>query len=189
LLLALLAACGCRHSASPAATHPALSAATQPAACTVTSPDFPALWQAIELSIRARSYRVDRADARNGVITTEPMISQQWFEPWRRDTVGFDSVTESSLATIRRTVRFDISRTSCGQYAAVARVSVERQATPQRQLTAPALYRSALAPDRRALAFLSSSDPDVFRPYWYSLGDDPGLARALANDVARRLAP
>jgi hypothetical protein len=186
LLLAASLAGGCAARKSPPpAQRPAAdqaAPATQLAA-PVHAANFGRLWRAIEQSLRTRGYTVDYADARAGVISRRPLVSKQAFEPWRGDTVSAAAVLESSLATVRRTVRFDVQRGAGGGYAATPHVLVERQARPEGQLTTPALYRRSFTADRRARA----GDPLTFAPYWYEMGSDPALEHALAEDVRSRL--
>ena len=69
---------------------------------------------------------LDRQDFRAGVITTKPLVSKQFWELWRNDVVTLSDMANSSLATHRRTLRFDIDRKDAGGYVATPRVVVER---------------------------------------------------------------
>ena len=93
-LIAALSGCT-SHPQQPAATQPATAvdlATTQPsywleqpAAASVTSPDFQKLWDACNEASRELFFKPDRQDFRGGVLTTEPMVSAQWLEPWGAD--------------------------------------------------------------------------------------------------------
>src|SRR2546423_724931 len=126
MLLASIPA-GCRFSDTPPppimtpTTNPVALATTQPFYWTtqpsnvrVSSASFERLWSACERTAREYGFPLDRQDLRNGVMTTEPVISQQFFEPWRRDTGTASGVANNSLATFRRSIRFAIEKEDGG---------------------------------------------------------------------------
>jgi hypothetical protein len=166
----------------------------QPPTATVTYEDFDALWYAADAAVRARRFVPDRQDRRQGVLTTEPLVSRQWFEPWRADALSSADVAESSLATTRRTVRFEIERRDDGGFALTPKVLIERYAQAENRLTNVVLYRSAFRATR-VTEFTPvgtrERDRGVYLPsrYWYATGRDPALEQALANDVQKRLEP
>ena len=188
-LVALCAALvGCasssKKSASPT-TYP--TTAQAPAENTITASDFDQLWRACADVARDRQFVIDRQDYRGGVLTTEPLVSAQFFEPWRRDAITSDAVAESSLATIRRTIRFTFTRHDDGTFSAVPHVVVERYSSAERRITSAIHYRSAF---RRTMATgTRESDRGVQLParYWYRIGNDPALERDLAEAVRKRV--
>lgn len=199
----LLTLAGCASGGGGATTRPATDLdprlATpehwyaQPATAVVSHGDFDTLWSAADDAARGRFFVPDRVDRRAGVFLTEPMVSRQWFEPWRADTrTGFD-LAESSLATVRRTVRFEIARREDGGFALTPKVLVERYAVAENRVTSVVLYRSAFRLGRITETTprgTRESDRGVYLParYWYAIGRDSALEQALANDVQRRLA-
>jgi hypothetical protein len=198
VVLLLLTGCAASKRASAqspgdVSTASARSDAVDPdaqasALASVSSRDFDALWKACERSLWARHFRIDRRDYREGLITTYPLISKQFFEPWRTDTLGAANVAESSLNTIRRTVRFEIAHDSKRDvYTAVPRVQIERYSNAGRRLTSAAMYRSTFR--RTEARGTRESDAGVTMPsrYWYSIGHDERLEQALARSVKNRL--
>ena len=178
-----------RPSTVPSDVYPASRPTTIPANMpSASSTDFNALWKACEKSLVARNFRIDRRDYRSGVLTTYPLISKQIFEPWRTDTLGAKAVAESTLATIRRTVRIEFALDEAeGTYTATPFVDIERYTNAGRRITSTAMYRSAY---RRTEARGSrEADQGLTMPsrYWYSLGNDPTLEAALANSIKSRL--
>ena len=59
----------------------------------MASDDFDDLWEAARRVARRMGMRIDRSDVRNGVMTTAPNISQQFFEIWRGDAVTRGLIT------------------------------------------------------------------------------------------------
>ncbi len=162
----------------------------QPPVASADGADFQRLWDACEAEAHARFFLVDREEYRLGLLTTAPMISKQIFEPWRTDAVTPHDATESTLATIRRTVRFEIARRDDGSYRMVPKVLVERYASAERRL-AISQYQQAFSSPR---TFADSPDlsgdttvKDAVADYWYPLHRDPALERDLADAIRGRL--
>lgn len=166
---------------------------TQPGVADVSADRFQPLWDACRAEVRRRFFPVDREDYRDGLLSTEPVVSKQLFEPWRADAVTLHDQLESTLATIRRTVRFELARRPDGSFVAVPKVLVERYASAERRLTAITQYHQAFSGPR---AFADAADEsgnavvtDAVEDYWYALRRDDALERDLAAAVARRLGP
>lgn len=200
----LLTGCASPPPADPvAATQPATAvdpATTQPAywlqqqGVTVTHGDFEQLWAAAEDVARDYLFKIDRVDYRRGELTTVPMVSKQFFEPWRKD-VGDGRVVESSLATVRRTLLFQFHRnddddtnTAGGTFTVEPKVLVERQSIPERRITSVVQYRSAFS----GPSSVGSVERDAgivvpTSPYWYPIGRDPEMERDVAKAIEKRL--
>jgi hypothetical protein len=187
----------CANSTAPT-TQPAITAMpakegtadywlAQPAQYSVTSPDFFALWNACTQTLLFDQFDIDEQDQRLGVLTTFPMISKQFFEPWRSDAGTLDAILLDSLQTVRRTIRFDISRQPDGSYIASPKVLVEQSSHPERRITAQYQYTQAFVnlgeqPNR-------TTDQGVVVPnrYWYALGRDTAMEEQLAHAVRNRV--
>ena len=179
---ALLAA-GCTNSSKKASPTTAQVAREN----TVTADDFDRLWRACADVARDRQFVIDRQDYRGGVLTTEPLVSAQFFEPWRRDAITADAVAESSLATIRRTIRFAFTRGDTGTFSVVPQVIVERYSSAERRITNAMLYRNVFK--RTTATGTRESDRGVQLParYWYRIGNDTALEADLSRQVRRRV--
>lgn len=178
---------GCAGASDRAAPAFRPTTAAVVSAKTVTAGSFERLWNACAQVARNRQFSIDRRDYRGGVLTTEPLTSAQFFEPWRRDAVTLDAIAESSLATIRRTIRFEFTRHANGTFSVVPHVLVERYSSAERRITSAQLYRSAF---RKTTATGSrETDRGVALPtrYWYRTGNDPVLEKDLAEAVRSRV--
>ena len=196
---ATLAGCASQPSKSPppaTATQPSVASAKppywlrQPAVATVESADFEALWRASEESARHFGFTPDRLDFRGGVITTQPLTSKQFWELWRNDVATIEDVANSSLATYRRTLRFDIDRTPAGGYVATPRVVIERYARSEQPISASVYLRNAFRTQRNSRAWGSrETDRGIQLPrqYWYATGRDEALERNVASEMRKQL--
>jgi hypothetical protein len=192
-----LAGCASNKPTKPPATMPSTATRVpaywyeRPGVASVTARDFDRLWHAAEATARHFGFRPDRLDFRDGVLTTEPLVSKQWFEFWRNDVATLDDLADSSIATHRRTLRFDIDKSEDGAYTATPRVVIERYAQAERPITASVHLRNAFRnPKQRDRAFgTAETDRGVFLPrqYWYATGRDEALEKNVARTLEREL--
>jgi hypothetical protein len=192
-LLSLVAGCASGgSSAEPVALNPATTQPSywyqQPSEFSVTSNDFDLLWHACEQAARERLFAIDRMDYREGVMTTDPMVSGQFLEPWRRDAQTLGDRAESSLISTRRTIRFEFEKVDA-QWRVTPKIIVERQTIAERRLTSAVAYREAFARSRGNQRPRGSREADegILLPgrYWYPLRRDAELERNVASDVGR----
>ncbi len=182
-LLAIAAACGLAGCmiggpSNPAATRPVteVDPATtqpyywldQPATATVVAGDYDKLWETCKTVMEDVHFRVDRQDYRNGVLTSEPTVSKQYYEVWRSDGPTVRDTAESSLAGIRRTIVCQFTRDQAQNTFTVApKVLVERRTIVESKLRATLDY-----------------DPI----YWYPVRRDAQMEQQLADRVQAALA-
>ena len=167
---------------------------SQSPAAAATAADFDRLWQAIYRQTRNAGFTPDRQDYRLGVFTTRPLVSAQLFEPMRRDTGSFYGRLESTLATVRRTVRWDVTRGDDGTLTAVPKVLVERWSALEHRVTYSSQYQEIFALTReeqenlrlRALDPAAFAEEPVAATYWYPIARDTDLERRLAAGVQDR---
>lgn len=160
----------------------------KPAVTHVTWHDFDALWNACRDAGRARGFLIDRTDYRDGVLTTLPLVSKAAYEVWKSDVVDGHSLAQSTLNTIRRTIRFDIKPVAGGSFEATPRVLVEQFSMISRRITSVAQYRDVFSIDRvdvtRASEQYGEQTPAY---YWYPIARDYALERQLAASIRQRL--
>ena len=159
----------------------------KPDTATIGNFQFQPLWDACETVAREYLFQLDRQDYRLGLLTTKPMISKQLLEPWRNDTGTFHQVLVNSLATIRRTIRFEIDRDDDGLYMAKPKVLVERETILERRITSASQYRTAFSGP--AVGSRTSLDLETEIPivYWTPIGRDTEMEIHIAAAVTRKL--
>lgn len=198
-LLACVLGCITRPQ-NPAATQPATAIdpqfaqpahwLQQPPTASVNDADFQRLWNAASDVARDYGFKLDRLDMRGGVLTTDPRVSPQFFEIWRGDAGTPQAWVESSIAAVRRTLRFEFSRDeSTGVTTVSPKVLVERQAQADRRVTSVVQYRTAVSPAAVAERGSRERDAGVEIPtkYWYATGRDTELEEKLAGEIGRRV--
>jgi hypothetical protein len=192
--LGLAALAGCTHVAeSPALTQTDRTLAqpahwlAQPANASAGHDNYDALWEACVEAARHRGFRPDRLNYREGILTTQPLVSKQIFEVWRRDVVTIGDQVESSLATERRIIRFEISRESESEFRCVPKVLVEHYAAAERRITAIQRYREAFSITNVQGSKERDRGLDIPPEYWYVTGRDAAMEKQLAAAIESRV--
>jgi hypothetical protein len=197
LSLVYLTGCQLRQPATSAipATQPSLATTQptfwydQPGVYSVQSADFARLWSACEETARHFHFVPDRLDKRAGVLTTVPLTSAQFFEFWNNDVATVEDSADASLATYRRTLRFNIDRLP-GGYRATPRIVIERFAETERPLTAEVFLRQTFRAQRHQHPVgTPESDRGILLPrsYWYATGRDVALEKHVWQELKKRL--
>jgi hypothetical protein len=119
---------GC--SAPPAATEPTLGRvnAEDPAA-------YDRLWESVGDTLRGQYFLLDRQDRLEGVISTLPVTSGQFFELWRPQPETVQGWAESNLQTIQCEAKVTIKPAGeGGAYELAVQVDESRYSLPERQI-------------------------------------------------------
>ena len=182
----------------PAATQPATAADpksnqwdywfNKPAVTEASSPDFDKLWNACRSALVADGFLIDRTDYRDGVITTLPLPSKQFYEVWKTDVVTVHDLAQSSLGTMRRTVRIDIRRGDDGKFHAAPKVVVDRFSLLAKRITSVAQYRMVFAITTNDVRLSTEEEgPNVVAQYWYPVARDYNLEKDIVSSAKSRL--
>ena len=120
-----------------------------------------------------------------GLITTQPLTGDQWFEFWLDDTVGRQPRAESSLHTIRRRVTMSVKPHEQGVQVTV-KVLKERASSPN---TAPDYISRSLNLYQRRDEVLTVQDELAKTTYrWVDMGRDEALEQYLLDKIRAALA-
>jgi hypothetical protein len=159
----------------------------QSAVTSVAATDFQTLWDACDDTAHEYQFEIDLSDYRAGLLITRPMVSMQFFEPWRKDAGDLREVVQSSLQTVRRTVHFEIRRDPGGVYFASPKVLVEKYALVSRRITSETQYRYAFTPVGPGSTYQINEDLQVPVSYWYAIGRDTALEKKMADTIQHKV--
>jgi hypothetical protein len=159
----------------------------QPANASVSAADYDKLWEACIGAARWHGYPMDRLDYRNGLMISRPIVSQQIFEPWKRDLVTFGAIVDSTLATESRQVRFEIRKRDDGSFECVPKVVIQRFSSAERRITSVTRYRESFDIKPGAGSRERDKGREIPDTYWYATGRDADLERTLAEGIRSRL--
>jgi hypothetical protein len=121
------------------------------------------------------------------MFQTHPVISKQAFEPWRRDVATLPDLTESTLATVRRIVRFEIGKRDDGTFECVPKVVVERYSSAERRITTITKYRETFSIATAQGNKERDRGVELADTYWYAIRRDEAMEKQLADAVRSRV--
>ncbi|HZZ42375.1 MAG TPA: hypothetical protein VFE58_05525 [Tepidisphaeraceae bacterium] len=158
----------------------------KPAVASASFKDFYKLFNAAERVARNHYFQIDQRDPRTGLLITTPETTKQFFEIWRNDSGTAMGTLMSSLATHRRTLRYEFVHNPDNTYTVSPKVLVERYSTQGQRVTNSAQAGLAFTPAAE------ESDPnyqhypwDAY--YWYPVGRDTALEKKIAHSIQSRL--
>lgn len=78
-------------------------------------------------------FSIEKSDSEQGLIKTRPLSGAQFFEFWRKDSIGTFNQAEANLHSIRRIVEMNVSQEE-GRLCVGCNVNVQRLNLPERLL-------------------------------------------------------
>jgi len=131
-------------------------------------------------------FTIDKADTESGYIRTRPLPGGQFFEFWRCDNIGADSVLASNLHTIRRTVELEVTRP--GEELIIdCNIKVERLSLPERDITSSARVYQMFSRSKESLQRLKLNPYQERNMAWIDLGNDKRLKTEILLRIAERI--
>jgi hypothetical protein len=149
-------------------------------------PDRAAFLDATVTLLRERDFPPARVDRAAGLVVTRPSVGGQWFEFWRRDSIGAYQLLEASVHTVRRIVTVRAEPADVAPPGEAFRISVQvdkqRYSAPERQVTtasgALAIYSERLPTTEGLLAARTAGE------HWVPLGRDLPFELYLLDKIA-----
>lgn len=175
--MAAAAGCAAKPAPAPAPSEPR-----------VIQGDPYVIWTAGQEELTSRGFLLDRVDRRMGVIETFPATSKQWFECWRNDVAGAEALAESSLQTVRRQVKLQVTQVEPDQLRLECRVAVEKYDSSREIYPGYTRTYNVLGNVSGRIPLLSTSERRKDKTEeWIPLGEDPELQKTILDSIARRV--
>lgn len=180
LVAAIVFVCGCQ--APPQIIGPTVERVS------ITEGGLDSLWDAIGDALRSYSFRLDRQDRVNGVITTFPETTAQAVEFARPQPTTAYYWWEANLQTIQRKVTVQVTPSElAGEYNVDVQVERFRYSLEERQIDNPAaalrLFSSDTPTASGQMAKVSESSQ------WVPLGRDEGMEKSIIVAIQKRYSP
>lgn len=127
-------------------------------------------------------FPVARENRLDGMIETEYRVGSNILEPWHGDSVGFTNRMESTLQSIRRKVKVDLTPVEGGYLVGVeAYKELEDLNGAAENTSGAATFRKSSPLERNLLVVVGQSSPSG----WISLGRDTDLEQAILDNLQR----
>ncbi len=133
-------------------------------------------------------FGIAKSDAKAGYIRSQTLSGAQWFEFWRRDTVGGYNWAESNIHSVRRVVEMVIDERA-GQVCVACDVSVQRLSLPEREISSisqlPGMFTKSGRSGQR-FKFFRQQRSEVGLE---DMGEDARLETVILRRVEKRIKP
>lgn len=171
LAFSLCSGTGCMTARPMAAANPIFVSADNPEA----------VWERT-VDVVHDYFEIARENHLDGVIETEPKVGATLLEPWHRDSHGFENRLESTLQSIRRRSRINVTPTQ-GGYLVGVEVYKELEDVPGGggSSAGDATFQQS-NPLRRDLGLVGS---EASPPGWIVLGRDTLLEQQMMASLQR----
>ncbi len=145
-----------------------------------------AAMQAAEEVLAGMHFTIEKADAETGLIRTRPLSGAQFFEFWRKDSVGGHNKAEANLHTIRRTVELNISKdgeaTCIGCNARTQRLNL-----PEYEGSSSARAYAMFSESSASLQRMRLRSDQRTGVAWVDLGRDARLEAEVLERIEKRI--
>jgi hypothetical protein len=142
--------------------------------------------QAAERTLGEMHFVIEKLDAGQGVIRTEPLRGAQAFEFWRSDNVGLHNTAEANLHTIRRSVELRI-REEQGQVCVDCNVPVQRLSLPENKVASVSQAYQMHSASTATVQRLQLSPQQRRGMTWIDMDQDSPLATRILDLIAQKI--
>ena len=142
--------------------------------------------RAAEKTLDQMHFVIDKLDAEQGIIRTEPLRAAQFFEFWRTDNTDLSGALEANLHTIRRSAELRI-REEDGRVLVDCRVRVERLSLPENEMASMSQAYQMHSQSTASTQRLQLSPRQRAGMAWVELGQDSGLEARILEAIARKM--
>lgn len=142
--------------------------------------------QTAEDVLRRMHFTISKADAKQGIIRTRPLAGAQFFEFWRRDSVGAKNSAEANLHSLRRTVELDITQQG-GQLCIGCDVKVRRLSLPEHEVSSSSRAYEMFSISTAAMQRLILRPKQKEEMAWLDMGEDSRLSTEILKRIEKKL--
>ncbi len=140
-------------------------------------------------------FDIEKSDIEQGLIRSKPLAGAQFFEFWRKDSIGAFNWAESNLHSIRRIVEIDVRQEvdstgspQDGRLCVDCNVSVQRLSVPERLLRGRGQSYDILSASSPAIQKLTLDTQQKTLMAWVDLGRDELLATEILKRIENKAA-
>ena len=127
-------------------------------------------------------FPIVRENRLDGVIETDYRVGSNVLEPWHGDSVGIANRLESTLQSVRRKVKVDLTPVEGGYLVGVEALQEKEDLAGVAENTAgAATFRKNTPLERNLTTVVGQSSQSG----WYPLGRDDALEQAILNGMQR----
>jgi hypothetical protein len=145
-----------------------------------------AAMQVAEDVLAKMHFTIEKADAEAGLIRTRPLSGAQFFEFWRKDSVGGFNSTEANLHSIRRTLELRFSK-KAQELCIDCDARTQRLNLPEQEVTSSAQAYVLFSRSSSLLQTMQLNPVQETGIAWVDLGKDRGLALEVLERIQKQI--
>jgi hypothetical protein len=142
------------------------------------------IMRAAEHTLGRMHFTIEKLDAEQGIIRTQPLRGAQAFEFWRSDNVGLHNAAEANLHSIRRVVEVRITEDQ-GRMSVDCHVQVQRLSLPENEVASISQAFQMHSTSVGGVQTLKLSPRQSQAMAWIDLGQDDRLAAKILRAITR----
>ncbi|MBN2137014.1 MAG: hypothetical protein JW720_04350 [Sedimentisphaerales bacterium] len=141
---------------------------------------------AVEEVLVNMRFTIEKANPQTGLIRTKPLSGAQFFEFWRKDSLGGFNKAEANLHSIRRTVEVEVAAKDTGMCIGCD-VRTQRLNLPEREVSSSARAYELFSKSSASMQRLRFNPQQEAAVAWVDLGSDTELACELLEQIERQI--
>ena len=142
--------------------------------------------QAAQDVLLGMHFHIDKADPKTGLIRTKPLTGAQFFEFWRKDSVGSFNKTEANLHSIRRTVTLQVSKKN-EDICIDCEVATQRLNLPEMDVSNSTRAYGMFSASSDSLQRMTLNPEQQEGIAWVDLGKDTQLAEKVLQRIETQI--
>ena len=143
--------------------------------------------QAAEDVLTKMRFTIEKADTQTGYIRTRPLPGAQFFELWRKDSVGGANSAEANLHTIQRTIHVELNQRNEGLCIGCL-VRTQRLYLPEHEVTSTGHTHEMFSRSTPSFQRMKLNPQQEAGIAWVDLGNDGRLAAEVLARIEKRIA-
>lgn len=143
--------------------------------------------QAAQDTLIKLHFTIEKADPKTGLIRTHPLSGAQFFEFWRKDSVGSFNRTEADFHSIRRTAALQVSKKAEGT-CIECEVNTQRLSLPEHDVSSSSRAYALFTKSSASLQRIKLNPEQRVGVEWVDLGKDGRLAASILERIETRIA-
>jgi protease II len=132
-------------------------------------------------------FSIAKSDVEQGLIRTKPLAGAQFFEFWRRDSIGAFNQAEANLHSVRKVVEMNVSKEE-GRLCVGCNVDVQRLSLPERRIRGRGRSYEMFSTSSSTMQRIELDEQQKRLMAWVDLGRDKLLETEILKRIEKKMA-
>lgn len=141
---------------------------------------------AAEKALVRMNFVIDKFDPNLALITTKPLAGAQFWEFWRKDSVGGYNSALASIHTLQRTVELGFTPGE-SQICVTPKVRVERLSIPEKYIDSAGRAYAMFSEGEDERQSLSLNEEQEKKMDWIDIGRDYQLEKTILDRIQKQI--